>query len=66
MDRQTFLAHQSLWGEEPLPQQRELQHLTSAEQMLYDDLRTNRLGNNLRLEQEKIAFNQVQAAIARL
>jgi hypothetical protein len=66
MDRQTFLAHSALWGDEPLPQQRELCHLTADEQALYDDLRDNRFGKNLRLEQERIAFGQVQAAMARL
>lgn len=63
MDRQTFLAHSLLWGNEPLPQQRDLEHLTPDEQALYDDLRDQRLGKNLRLEQERIAFGRVHEAL---
>ncbi|UCV16620.1 Wadjet anti-phage system protein JetD domain-containing protein [Quatrionicoccus australiensis] len=63
MDRQTFLAHSALWGDEPLPQQRELCHLTADEQTLYDDLRDQRLGNKLRLEQERIPYDLLQAAL---
>lgn len=63
MDRQTFLAHSALWGDEPLPQQRELCHLTADEQTLYDDLRDQRLGNKLRLEQERIPYHLLQAAL---
>lgn len=66
MDRQTFLADTTLWGDESTPQQRELHHLTSDEQALYDDLRDNRLGMNLRLEQERVAFGLIQAALDRL
>ncbi|MDP2881191.1 MAG: DUF2220 family protein [Azonexus sp.] len=66
MDRQTLLAHNPLWGDETLPQQRELRHLMQDEQALYDDLRDNRLGKNVRLEQERIAFGLVQMALARL
>lgn len=66
MDRQTFLADATLWGSEAIPQQRELHHLTSDEQALYDDLRDNRLGLNLRLEQERVAFGLIQAALASL
>jgi hypothetical protein len=65
MDRQTFIAGSTLWGEEPFPQQRELRHLTPDERAFYDDLRDNRLGKNLRLEQERIAFGQVQAALGK-
>lgn len=66
MDRQTFLADTTLWGNESTPQQRELHHLTSDEQALYDDLRDNRLGMNLRLEQERVALGLIQAALDRL
>jgi hypothetical protein len=63
MDRQTFLAHSELWGDEPLPQQRELCHLRADEQALYDDLRDQRLGNKLRLEQERIPYHLLQTAL---
>lgn len=58
MDRETFQAHQSLWVTET-PEQRftgELTRLTEAEQALFNSLRDNELGDNLRLEQERIAF----------
>jgi len=66
MERHIFLAQSALWGEEPMPQQRELQHLTPDEQALYDDLRDDRFGKHLQLEQERVAFGQVQSALARL
>jgi len=66
MDRQTFLADTALWGSEPTPRQHELPHLTFDERALYDDLRDNRLGINLRLEQERVPFSLIQAALANL
>ena len=62
MDRATLLGNQSLWGEETTPITRDLPRLTREEQRLYDDLRDQRLGKNLRLEQERIPFIQVQSA----
>jgi hypothetical protein len=66
MDRETLLAHRSLWGEEEKPTQRELSRLSPAEADLYDDLRANRLAPNLRLEQEHIGFHHVEAALGAL
>lgn len=66
MDQETFLSFRSLWGTEPVPTKRDLATLTPAEQALYDDLRDNRYGKNLRLEQEKIGFNRVTSAVANL
>jgi len=63
MDRATFLAHQKQWGEEPQPVRRDLLRLTAAEHALFDALRANRLGHQLRLEQERIGFGWVQAAL---
>jgi hypothetical protein len=64
MDRATLLAHRSLWGREETPTQRELIRLHVDEASLYDDLRGNRIGPALRLEQERIGFAWVQAALA--
>ena len=64
MDRQTLLAHRDHWGVEPRPETRELRWLTSEEADLYDDLRRNRLGDRVRLEQEKIGFDRVREALA--
>ena len=66
MDRSTFLEFKSLWGTENSPVDRDLGALTTEERALYDDLRDNRLGRNLRLEQERIGFGWVTAALSRL
>jgi hypothetical protein len=63
MDRSTLLAHANLWGAEATPTQRELTRLTPAELALYDDLRRDALGQRLRLEQERIGFGWLQAAL---
>lgn len=66
MDRATLLACETHWGEEEKPTQRDLRRLNAAESALYDELRDNRLRRNLRLEQEKIGFAWVEAALATL
>ncbi len=63
MDRETLLAFPAQWGREENPARRELSKLTEQEQSLYDDLRNNAIANNLRLEQERIGFRHVQAAL---
>lgn len=64
MDRDTLMAHRSLWVQEATPTRRELGRLHPDEARLYDDLRCNRIGPALRLEQERISFARVQAALA--
>ena len=66
MDRDTFLAFESLWGTESSPIDRDLPRLTAGERTLYDDLRDNRIGTNLRLEQERIGFGWVRNKLSRL
>lgn len=66
MDRATLLAFAAHWGTETKPTQRHLPRLTPAEQALYDDLREHRLRKNLRLEQERIGFEWLKAALAAL
>jgi hypothetical protein len=63
MDRETLLAHQLHWGKEPQPSRAELSRLTSKEQLLYDDLRLDRLAVQLRLEQERIGFEWVEKMV---
>ncbi|MBI3146138.1 MAG: DUF2399 domain-containing protein [Pseudogulbenkiania sp.] len=63
MDRQTLLAHESLWGKEADQVTHELPRLTDAEQALYDELRDNRIRKGLRLEQERVGFQWVKAAL---
>ncbi len=62
MDQPTLLAHQSLWGQEEDGKRclDRLQHLTPEEQTLYNDLKDNTLGSNIRLEQERIDFSLVR------
>jgi hypothetical protein len=50
------------WGSEPDPTSAALNHLTAAEQSVYHSLRSGRLGERLRLEQELISFASVTAA----
>ncbi len=60
MDRDTFLAFETLWGTENSPTDRDLPGLIAEERALYDDLRFNRIRLNLRLEQERIGFEWVK------
>ena len=66
MDRDTFLAFESLWGTESSPIDRDLPRLTAGERALYDDLRDNRIGPHLRLEQERIGFGWLRNELSRL
>ena len=63
MDRATLLAFEMHWGTETKPTLRNLSRLTPEERALYDDLRDNRLGKYVRLEQERIGFDWVTAAL---
>jgi hypothetical protein len=66
MDRDTLLAHQLHWGREAQPELRDLKRLNNEEFDLYDDLRRNRLSDQLRLEQERIGFAWVARALDKL
>lgn len=48
------------WGQETSPIHHPLQHLQPDERALYEDLVHNRYGQQLRLEQERIAFYHLQ------
>ncbi len=68
MDRDTLLGHKELWGEE-LQDRRclhDLDALDDEERALYDDLRFDRLGERVRLEQERIGYSQVLDAVAQI
>ncbi len=66
MDRDTLLDHRALWVREDVQHRGDLANLDPAEQALYDDLRFDRLGERVRLEQERIAFGRVEDALADL
>ncbi|QEP44875.1 hypothetical protein D5085_18100 [Ectothiorhodospiraceae bacterium BW-2] len=57
MDQQTLLAHKALWGVERQPNTGALMRLNSEESLLYDQLRQNYWGEQVRLEQERIGFD---------
>nr|WP_218644048.1 Wadjet anti-phage system protein JetD domain-containing protein [Pseudomonas gingeri] len=64
MDRATLMAHQALWGNEEKQATHDLIRLSHAERLLFDELRDNRIRPGLRLEQERIGFHWVRAALA--
>lgn len=57
MDQRTLLAHRPLWGTEARPETANLARLNTGEGALYDQLRRNRWGDRIRLEQERIGFD---------
>ncbi len=66
MDRDTLMQHRAHWVTESKPHKRDLPRLTDPESRLYDDLRYDRLGPGIRLEQELIGFAWVERALQRL
>ena len=64
MDRATLLAHRAQWTVEDAPHIGVLDRLTEPEAVLYADLRFDRLGRSVRLEQERIGFRHVREAVA--
>lgn len=66
MDRNTLLTHREHWETEPHPGTAALSRLTQEEYLLYDDLCENRLGDRIRLEQEKIGFTALLEALKKI
>jgi hypothetical protein len=66
MDRGTLLAHRDRWVTEPRPTSAHLDQLTPAEGDLYQDLVEGTFGPAVRLEQERVAWPAVEAALGRL
>jgi hypothetical protein len=66
MDRETLLAYRDLWTTEETEKRclAELSNLDGEERRLYEDLRNNRLGENIRLEQERIALSRLRDWLA--
>ena len=65
MDRKTLHAHSLLWGQEPQDKRYvgEPSRLTPDEYALFDDLRHNRIGERVRLEQERISYAYLERAL---
>ena len=66
MDRGTLLDHKLMWVEERKPHRGVLTHLNPDEQALYRDLQDDRLGNGVRLEQERVSYTCLKEALAAL
>ncbi|MEX0600484.1 MAG: Wadjet anti-phage system protein JetD domain-containing protein [Rhodothermales bacterium] len=62
MDRATLMSHRELWGQEPAEKrfQGDPTNLTSEELTLFEELRQDRLGERIRLEQERVGFEYVE------
>lgn len=63
MDRDTLMAHRDLWVREDDRHGGAVGRLTVPEQLLFDELRQDRLGQRVRLEQERVAFGWLQQAL---
>ena len=63
MDRETLIAHRTAWVQERSPARRDLGRLTAEETALYDDLRCDRLGKRVRLEQERVRYSWLELAL---
>jgi hypothetical protein len=63
MDKGTLLAHRELWVREAERHDGPLERLSVAERALFDDLRQDRLGERVRLEQERIGFRWLERAL---
>ncbi|MCB5195256.1 DUF3322 domain-containing protein [Deefgea salmonis] len=66
MNEPTLFRYQALWGHEPVPVRHDLPRLDAAETKVFNLLRDETLGANVRLEQEKIAYADLLAALAEL
>ena len=64
MDHDTLFAHQSHWGEEAVQVFHDLPRLLPAERDVFEDLRSNRIRKNLRLEQERVGFKWLTNALS--
>lgn len=65
MDRATLDAHRRLWGREPAKSRYtgDTSRLTDAEMALFEDLLFDRVGECVRLEQERISYGWLQRAL---
>jgi hypothetical protein len=65
MDVATLLAHRPYWSTEHAPRKDALTALTDTEAQLYADLLVDAYGTAVRLEQEYIRYDLVEAALSR-
>jgi hypothetical protein len=60
MDKETLLALRPFWTREETQRVADLGHLIDAERAVYDDLRFDRLGIGVRLEQERVPMRWLE------
>jgi hypothetical protein len=63
MDEATLLTHRASWVREDRPFLGELPRLSEAEHRLFAALKGNNFGDQVRLEQERIAYNHLIAVL---
>lgn len=63
MDLETLTSHESQWTTDTSPSRADLERLTPAEAEVYSTLRDHKLGTSIRLEQERVTFDRVVAAV---
>ncbi len=63
MDRETLIEHAAWWEQEPTQHEGALDRLDESERRLYEELREDRLGPHVRLEQERIGFSWLELAL---
>jgi len=63
MDAETLAGHRQHWSIDESPYVGGLTRLTKSEMAVYDDLRFDRLGQRVRLEQERISFACLERAL---
>lgn len=63
MDRETLVAHEALWVEEGSRHPGPLARLDDDERALFEELVGDRLGERVRLEQERVGFGCVVRAL---
>ena len=63
MGKGTLLNHQAHWVTESRSTKSDLPKLNADEAALFDDLRNNRIGVALRMEQEYVAFDALILAL---
>jgi hypothetical protein len=66
MDRDTLLTYRQYWVKELTPSTATLDNLTEEETSLYNDLKSNALGESVRLEQEFIQFDYVKRQLVEI
>ena len=66
MEESTLLKHRDLWSVEDKPSMGQLTRLTPDEHRLFDSLQSNTWGKGVRLEQERVSFQDVKQFLSSL